>query len=173
MRQIASLTRLFIAAAVSFTMTALTTSCGDDDDEPGDFIKITNRTSNQLMYSYPEQSVDDAIAISTGGAWQATVTEGSDWLSLRGTTSSTTKGQYSFGLQLTQNYGKSERNGEILITSGTESQTIYIIQDYNPSANNTSDANYSKHNIQFTLTATNASKTIGQFAFGGESCIYC
>jgi hypothetical protein len=168
MKQIANLTRLFLAAAVSFTMTALTTSCGDDDDEPGDFIKITNRTSSQILYGNTEQSVDDAIVISTGGAWQATVTEGSEWLSLRGTTSGATKGQYSFGVELTANYSSEQRNGEILITSGTASKTIYIIQDYSNNATNKP----SNHTIEITLDATHKSKTIENVTITGQWAEY-
>ncbi len=168
MKQIASLTRLFLAAAVSFTMTALTTSCGDDDDEPGDFIKITNRTSSQILYGNTEQSVDDAIVISTGGAWQATVTEGSEWLSLRGTTSGATKGQYTFGVELTANYSSEQRNGEILITSGTASKTIYIIQDYNNNATNKP----SNHKIELTLDATHKSKTLENVTMTGKFAEY-
>jgi hypothetical protein len=168
MKQIANLTRLFLAAAVSFTMTALTTSCGDDDDEPGDFIKITNRTSSQILYGNTEQSVDNAIVISTGGAWQATVTEGSEWLSLRGTTSGTTKGQYSFGVELTANYSSEQRNGEILITSGTASKTIYIIQDYS----NTETNKASTHKLEFTLDATHKSKTLENVTVTGKYAEY-
>jgi hypothetical protein len=172
MKKIASITRLFLAAAVSFTMTALVTSCGDDDDEPGDFVKITNRTSNQLMYSYASQSVDEALVISTGGAWQATVTKGDDWLSLRGATSGASKGQYSLGVDLTMNYSDEQRTGEIVITSGTASQTVYVIQDYNPSANGTAELNYAKQSLTYMLTASCTSVTTPKFTFGGPSTVY-
>jgi hypothetical protein len=163
MKKIASITRLFLAAAVSFTMTALVTSCGDDDDEPGDFVKITNRTSNQLMYSYASQSVDEVLVISTGGAWQATVTKGDDWLSLRGATSGASKGQYSLGVDLTMNYSDEQRTGEIVITSGTASQTVYVIQDYNDNAT----TKPSTHTLKFTLDATHKTQSYQYITFTG------
>lgn len=111
---------LFIAGSIP-----LIYGCGDDDDDNPTYVILINEDQRNVSLGANEPSI--TITFTSSMNWKATVTEGSDWMSVS-PESGIGGSSISLALIGSKNTNEDSRSAVITITAGTDSKTIAVSQ---------------------------------------------
>lgn len=122
------------AAVIFLVVSILFASCSKDKNE-GSSIEITGGQAGQTVYADDNKGASN-ITFKTAGAWTSTITEGSalksvadegPWLSIN-PDHGDAAGNYTVGIDLTENYTGSDRTATIGIICNGEKIEIIVTQ---------------------------------------------